>query len=80
MVLPLARREMFLDPRGSALRASWHDDHGVAVLSVWHGDQCVGTVRLDVPDATRLAQFLVAHIGQTAAASQPGAVEDQSAS
>lgn len=70
MVLPLARRELFVDSRGSALRASWHDDHGVAVLSIWHGDVCVGTARLDVEDAARLAQFLVGHLGMQAAAAQ----------
>lgn len=66
-VIPMARRELFVDPRGSGLRASWHDDHGVAVLSVWHGAACVGTVRLDAADATRLAQFLVGHLGEAAA-------------
>lgn len=65
-VLPLARRELFVDPRGSALRVSWHDDQGVGVVSIWHGDTCVGTARLDVADATRLAQFLVAHVGAAA--------------
>ncbi len=68
MVLPLARRELFVDPRGSALRATWHDDDGVAVLSIWHGDVCVGSARLDVEDAARLAQFLVGHLGTQAAA------------
>ena len=67
-VVPLARRELFVDARGSGLRASWHDDQGVAVISLWHGDTCVGTVRLDAEDATRLAQFLVGHLGATAGA------------
>lgn len=67
MVLPLARRELFIDSRGSALRVTWHDERGVAVLSIWHGDVCVGTSRLDAADATRLAQFLVGHLGALAA-------------
>lgn len=66
-VVPLIQRELFVDPRGSALRASWHSEDGVVVLSVWHGDTCVGTVRLDAEDATRLAQFLVGHLGTAAA-------------
>lgn len=68
-VVPLARRELFVDPRGSGLRASWHDEHGVAVISLWHGDTCVGTVRLDADDATRLAHFLVGHLGAAAGTS-----------
>jgi len=75
-VLPLARRELFVDQRGSALRVSWHSDQGVAVLSIWHGDVCVGTARLDSADATRLTQFLVGHIGEQAAAAA-GATERQ---
>ena len=65
-VLPLTRRELFVDSRGSALRASWYEEHGMAVVSLWHGDMCVGTVRLDTADATRLAQFLVGHLGAKA--------------
>ena len=67
-VVPLARRELFVDARGSALRASWHEEDGLAVVSVWHGDTCVGSVRLDAGDATRLAQFLVGHLGAAASA------------
>ncbi len=68
-VLPLARRELFVDSRGSALRASWHADHRLVVISLWHGDVCVGTVRLDAGDSARLAQFLVGHLGELAAGS-----------
>ena len=67
VVVPLSRRELFVDSRGSALRASWHQEHGMAVVSLWHGDECVGTVRLDTADSTRLAQFLVGHVGAIAA-------------
>ena len=63
----VARRELFVDTRGSALRASWHQEEGLAVVSLWHDDLCVGTVRLDPQDAARLAQFLVGHLGQVAA-------------
>ena len=66
-VVPLTRRELFVDARGSALRASWHEEHGVAVVSLWHDDVCVGTVQLDPADAARLAQFLVGHLGAVAA-------------
>lgn len=66
-VLPLARRELFVDGRGSAMRATWHEEEGLAVISLWHGDRCVGTVRLDPQDSARLAQFLVGHLGELAA-------------
>ena len=66
-VLPLARRELFVDTRGSALRATWHQEEGLAVISLWHDDLCVGTVRLDSRDSARLAQFLVGHLGELAA-------------
>ena len=65
-VLPLARRELFVDGRGSAMRATWHEEEGLAVVSLWHGDGCVGTVRLDPQDSARLAQFLVGHLGELA--------------
>ena len=67
-VLPIGRRELFVDTRGSALRASWHQEEGLAVISLWHDDLCVGSVRLDSRDAARLAQFLVGHLGELAAA------------
>lgn len=70
-VLPLSRRELFVDARGSALRASWYEEHGMAVVSLWHGNLCVGTVRLDAADSTRLAQFLVGHLGALAADHAP---------
>jgi hypothetical protein len=65
-IQPIARRELFVDGRGSALRASWHQEEGLAVISLWHGDLCVGTVRLDAQDSARLAQFLVGHLGELA--------------
>jgi hypothetical protein len=66
-VVALPRRELFVDSRGSALRASWHEQRGVAVVSLWHDDVCVGTVRMEPRDVARLAQFLVGHLGTVAA-------------
>lgn len=60
------RRELFVDERGSALRATWHRERGQVVVSLWHDDVCVGTVRLEPDDATRLAGFLVGHLGELA--------------
>ncbi|HVM19423.1 MAG TPA: hypothetical protein VM307_05650 [Egibacteraceae bacterium] len=65
-VVPLPRRELFVDARGSALRASWHEDRGVAVVSLWHDDQCVGSVRLSPQEAGRLAKFLLGHLAALA--------------
>jgi hypothetical protein len=50
--------ELFADHRGGALRVTWHAAPGVVVLSIWRVDRCVGTVRLDPEEATRLAAFL----------------------
>ncbi len=66
-VVPLPRRELFVDARGSALRASWHEERSVVVVSLWHDDECVGTVQLRPEDAGRLAQFLVGHLTSLAA-------------
>lgn len=41
------------------------------MVSLWHGDLCGGTVRLDPADATRLAGFLVGHLGAAAADAGP---------
>lgn len=70
-LLPLTRRELFVDERGSALSASWHEERGMVVVSLWHGDLCVGTVHLDAADSARLAQFLVGHLGTVAAEHAP---------
>jgi hypothetical protein len=50
--------ELFVDGRGTALRATWHEDAGVVVLSLWRGDACIGTVRLSAQEADRLGAFL----------------------
>jgi hypothetical protein len=77
-VVPLPRRELFVDSRGSALRVSWHDDRGCTVLSIWRDDVCVATARLDAGDATRLAQFLVGHLGAIAAEAAPDQTQSTS--
>lgn len=61
------RRQLFADERGSGLRVSWHEQRGLVVVSMWRGDVCTGTVRLTVADATRLATFLLGHLGERAA-------------
>lgn len=51
-------RELFLDGRGVALRATWHDGAATVVLSLWHAERCVGTVHLTEAEVQRLAGFL----------------------
>jgi hypothetical protein len=58
-----ARRDMFLDERGAALRVTWHPERDLVVLSVWHGDSCVGTFRMPVQDVPRLSGLLAAALG-----------------
>lgn len=76
MAADVPRRTLFIDERGTGMRVTWHADRGFAVLSLWHGDVCAGTVRLPTDEATRLATFLVAHLGDLAAdaAAEGGAV------
>jgi len=50
--------ELFVDPRGTALRITWHADDAVAVVSLWRDDECLGTVRLPPEEAARLARLL----------------------
>jgi hypothetical protein len=58
-----ARRDVFLDERGAALRVTWHPERGLVVLSVWRGDRCVGTFRMPVRDVPRLSGLLAAAVG-----------------
>jgi hypothetical protein len=58
-----ARRDMFLDERGAALRVTWHPERDLVVLSVWHDDSCVGTFRMPVQDVPRLSGLLAAALG-----------------
>jgi hypothetical protein len=55
-----ARRDMFLDERGTGLRVSWHPERDLVVLSVWQDDRCVGTFRMSVQDIPRLSGLLAA--------------------
>ena len=55
-----ARRDMFLDERGTGLRVSWHPERDLVVLSVWQDDRCVGTFRMAVQDIPRLSGLLAA--------------------
>ena len=74
-----ADRALFMDERGLILRAAWHLEHGLVNLSLWEkgngeSTRCVGTFRLSVADAGRLAQFLVAGLTDAALeAFAPGA-------
>src|SRR5215218_10050459 len=58
-----ARRDMFLDERGTALRVTWHPERDLVVLSVWHDESCVGTFRMPVQDVPRLSGLLAAALG-----------------
>ena len=50
--------ELFLDERGSLLRASWDEARRRLVVSIWRDGTCVATHRLDGADAARLAALL----------------------
>jgi hypothetical protein len=58
-----ARRDLFLDERGTGLRVTWHPERDLVVLSVWQGDSCVGTFRMPVQDIPRLSGLLAAALG-----------------
>jgi hypothetical protein len=74
MAIPVPRRVLFVDERGTGVRVSWHAERHMIVLSLWRDDVCVGTARLPVADAAHLAGFLVDHLGRMAAeASDSGA-------
>ena len=51
--------ELMVDERGSALRATWHDDEEVLVLSVWHDGECAGSVRLPPDEVARLGRYVI---------------------
>lgn len=53
------RVEVFEDGRGRVLRVTWHPDAKTVVVSIWKDSTCVGTVHLDVDDASRLSSLLV---------------------
>lgn len=57
-----ARRALFVDERGTGMRASWHADRSQMVISLWREDVCVATCALAPGEALRLAEFVVAHV------------------
>jgi hypothetical protein len=65
------RREMVVDERGHALRATWHPDTNLTVVSVWRGDVCTATVRLDAQAAGRIERLLAAATRQTGSDASP---------
>jgi hypothetical protein len=56
-------REMFVDERGDALRATWHPEVDRVTLSLWRGDECRATFPLALGDAARLSAFLTLALG-----------------
>ncbi|MGH2703756.1 MAG: hypothetical protein ACRDJ4_01270 [Actinomycetota bacterium] len=60
-----ARREILVDGRGHALRATWHPDQDLVVISVWHGESCAGTVQLPSADAARFGAFLLTALAES---------------
>ena len=50
--------ELLVDERGSAMRATWHDDDEVLVLSLWHDGECTGSVHLPPDEIARLGRYL----------------------
>jgi hypothetical protein len=60
--------EVFLDERGSLLRARWSADHRRLMLSVWRDGRCVATHSLARTDAARLSSLL----GWASAVDAPG--------
>ena len=50
--------ELFLDDRGSLLRARWDTASGQVQLSIWRDGRCVATHSLDAVDAARLSSLL----------------------
>jgi hypothetical protein len=62
--LHVPRRQILVDERGDALRATWHSRERTILVSHWRDDVCRGTFRLTPADAARLAGFLVTAIGE----------------
>jgi hypothetical protein len=70
-----AGRALFVDERGTGLRATWHAERGFVNLSVWRDDRCVETFHLPVAEVGRLATFLVGGLAD-AVVQAAEAVED----
>ena len=70
MVEPLAR-EVLVDARGDALRATWHEDQRVVQLSMWRDGLCRATFPLTTDDVARLSMFLTASLASGARSVTP---------
>jgi hypothetical protein len=67
LVDPKAERVLLMDEQGRGLRATWHLDRGCVNLSIWRDDRCSEAFQLSIEDSSRLAGFLVAGLGESAA-------------
>lgn len=76
-MVAVGRREVIVDERGHALRATWHRDTRTVVLSHWLDDQCVSTLHLAPTDAARLTAFLACSLGDAASHPSEPVVEDR---
>jgi hypothetical protein len=52
------RQKVLVDPRGVALRLTWHPETETCVVSTWHGGVCTATFRLPVGDVADVSGFL----------------------
>ncbi len=64
-------REVLIDARGDALRATWHPEARTVQLSLWRDGSCRATFPLSTDDAARLSMFLTASLAASASAPQP---------
>jgi hypothetical protein len=71
------RREIIVDERGHALRATWHGESRRVVLSHWLDDECVSTLHLEPVDAARLTAFLACALGDAASRPAEASATDQ---
>lgn len=55
---PVPSAELFLDERGSLLRARWDADEQRLLFSIWREGTCVVTQSLDFADTARLSGLL----------------------
>lgn len=69
VVIPsVGRREVLVDERGDALRATWHPESRTVQLSLWRDGGCRATFPLTTDDAARLSMFLTATVADSARA------------
>ncbi len=53
------------------LRVTWHPDSSTVVFSFWNGPVCTASTPVDVTDASRLVDLLVAALRQAAEDREP---------